>query len=523
MKKFIAVLLTVILILGTIGSSFGAFSASEQYPVVYLEGTGDTLYSSDNPNDHGTEIFPTGADLGAILKEAIMPCLQELSVGLVTKDYEKYCQEFYNAFAPVFEKLILDKNGEVSDGSGDGRKPATEPLSTKNYGGSLSGYRYCYDWRLSPLDNMEELKIYIDRVKEITKAEKVNLVSRCLGCNMVCAYLTKYEQHVIESVDSVVLYVPSVSGIKLVGALFTGEIDLKDENIDRFADYYLGNGELIEDEVISSLITSFISLINEAKALGVGVAALQYIIDEVKAELIPMLLLASYGTFPSYWAMVDTPNFEKARDFVFAGKEDEYAGLISKINEYYYDVQLPLEDTLKALEKKGIKFSVIAKYNTPNFPIYAEADEQSDLFTGVYEQSFGATSAPLDKTLSEKYISSLSTDKYLSPDKKIDASSCLFPDTTWFIKDIVHDDFPGSINDLMVEFMNSKGTMNVFNNEKYPQYLKFNEADESITPVEGLDDEEPAFGSIKRKILVFIEFFKNLFIFLKNLISEKLA
>lgn len=519
LKKALSLLLCFVMAASV---ALPAMAAEESYPVVYLEGYGDALYKSDSKRSGDTKIYPTNADVGAIVKEALEPCLKELANGLITDNYDKYCDELYNAVAPIYKDLVLDKNGEASDGSGDGYNPKTQKLSLKKYSDTLSGYRFHYDWRLSPLDVADELKIYIDRVKAHTGKSKVALVGRCLGGNMISAYLAKYEAHAAESVSSVVMYVSSSNGIKAIGGLFSGNIVLTDDNIDRFANYYLPEKELISDDELVVFITSLITFINEARLLGVGTDALQTIVDNVKDELVPRIALACYASFPSYWAMVDTASYEEARDFIFKGVEDEYAGMIKKIDSYYYNVQVNVDETMKRLEEKGVSFGVISKYNLPVLPVYAEADEQSDGFTGVEETSFGGTSAKMDKVLSKSYIDSLETTKYLSPDHKIDASTCLFPETTWFIKDITHAAFPACIDALISSFVNSNGTMTIDTDESFPQYLQFNADTETLSAVEGLDPEVPQKGSGESIFASVIRFFTALMTFIRRLLNGEL-
>ncbi len=524
-RKFRKALSLILCLMMTVAVMAPAVSAANHpYPIVYLEGYGDHLYTSDNARTEETKIYPTGADVGAIVKEALMPCLKELANSLVTDNYDKYCDALYNSVAPIYEDLLLDKNGEASDGSGDGYKPLTDPLKIKNYDANLSGYRFCYDWRLSPWDIADELKGYIDRVKTATGSSKVSIVGRCLGGNIVSAYLAKYKDHAANSIDTVVMYVSSSKGINMLSSLFAGEIVLDEDNIERFADFLLDyKGELISDPEIKSLIDAAIPFLNEVKALGLGMDALQYIVDKVKDELVPRIALACYGGYPSYWAMVTPEKYITARDFMFKGVEDEYAGMIKKLDTYYTEVQLTMDDTMVYLQNAGVKFGVFAKYNIPSIPVYAAGDEQADMFTGVKEASFGATAAPLDKELSDSYINSLSDKKYLSPDHKIDASTCMFKDTTWFIKNSAHAAFPDSIDDLMAAFINSKGTMTVFDNPAYPQFLEYNESDESIKPVDGLDPEVPEDGSNEKRFASFIRFFTAMLNFLKKLFSGELG
>jgi hypothetical protein len=194
--------------------------------------------------------------------------------------------------------------------------------------------------------------------------------------------------------------------------------------------------------------------------------------------------------------------------------------MITKLDAYYYDVHLTMDETMKYLSDNGVKFGIFAKYNLPVIPVHAEGDEQSDMFTGIKEASFGATAAKLDKELSKSYIDSLADKKYLSPDNKVDASTCMFKDTTWFIKNCAHAAFPDSIDDLMAEFINSNGTMTVFTDTvNYPQYLDYNAEDGSVTPVVGTDPEVPETGSNEKRFSSFIRFFTAIMNFFTKLFS----
>ena len=74
--------------------------------------------------------------------------------------------------------------------------------------------------------------------------------------------------------------------------------------------------------------------------------------------------------------------------------------------------------------------------------------------------------------------------KYISPDKKIDASTCMYPDTTWFIKDLHHNYF-APIEAPSVEIMRYDMTVD---NDKYPQYM-VNVDNASLAPFEGTDED----------------------------------
>ncbi|MGN1161983.1 MAG: hypothetical protein ACI4SX_07040, partial [Candidatus Fimenecus sp.] len=65
---------------------------------------------------------------------------------------------------------------------------------------------------------------------------------------------------------------------------------------------------------------------------------------------------------------------------------------------------------------------------------------------------------------------------------QIDASTCLSPDTTWFIKNLNHVSFPKCVNGLVSEIVNNKG-FTVNSSAEYPQYLVFNGETKTISPM----------------------------------------
>lgn len=522
MKRIISVILCALMLMTIAAPAAVATDVTTDTPVVFIRGASRHLYASDESDDESTQIFPLDVDLGSVVSEALKPCLEELAAGLLTGDYDAYCDELYNVVAPLYEDVILDKNGEASDGSGDGRKVEDFgcPVQTSNFG--LWDYDFGFDLRLSPLEIADDLKTYIDMVRNAT-GKKVSLVGRCFGGNVISAYLAKYEDHAAENVESVVMYISSTLGIDLIGALFAGELKIDADNVDRFVEYVMNDMGVIEDPTLQSLVVALVDVLNYAKVLGLGTDALQYIIDNVKDNLVPRLALACYGTFPSYWSMVTTEYYEKARDNVFAGKEDEYAGMIAKIDEYHYGVQLTYENVMARLQEKGVAMTVVAKYDVPVVPLYDGADAQGDFVAETEDISFGATCAAMDKTLSDEYINSLENTRFLSADRKVDASTCLYPEKTWFLKNIFHTDFPDCANYLIREIVNSKGQMTVFDNESYPQYLDYNEETGELVPVTELDPEVPEKGSGEERFSVLIRFLTAILNFFTKLINGEFS
>ena len=174
-------------------------------------------------------------------------------------------------------------------------------------------------------------------------------------------------------------------------------------------------------------------------------------------------------------------------------------------------------------ELKGdMNINIIAKYNVPNIPISDASRQLGDFLASTKQLSYGATCADHGAVLTQSYIDSLADSKYLSPDLKVDASTCLFPDNTWFMKNSLHDHFPDDGNRLIAELVNKKGQdLTVWNSESFPQYLEYIEVEgqeEGIfVPVEGMDSVKPEEGSNEERASLFIRFFTALFKFFTTL------
>ncbi len=512
MKKVLSLILSILLIFSVCVPAFAA--EDNEHPTIYVLGARVvSLYDAD-----GNKIFPNDSvDAGEVIKEYLKPCLEKLAVGMIIGDYEEWAADFHEAIMKVFGDLALDGNGEVSDGSHP-QHPYNYSLPQKTSRYEVYDYQLYYDWRESPLETAELLKKYIEEVKAVTNESKVNLLGRCYGANVVQAYLTLYPEHAIENVDDVSYLSSSVDGIDALGALFTADITLDPKAVNNFVDYFMENGDLLEDGETKDLITTAVDLFHYISVLGLTLDACELFVDEVKYDIFPRVLKDTFGGYVSYWAMVPADQYEEARDFVFAGVEDEYAGFIAKCDRYHNEVQLKAEETLTYLEEKGIDFYIVSKYEFPDIPIFENATALSDGNTTVVRQSFGATCSEHGETLSDSYINSLENTKYLSPDKKIDASTCLFPETSYFVKGIHHETFPYAINAFAINLMNSEATVS---GGEYAQYVAYQGWSDPLVPIDGPDENDAHKDTPVQ--MIFIRFFTAILNFLKKIINGELV
>ncbi len=457
-----------------------AASDGADIPVIHVCGYGALLVRN---NEEGVKetVYPLQIENNYI-EEKAKEILPVFAKAFFTQKWDDFCDVLVDTFVPVFEPMALDKNGEATDGS---RADWTWSRSTlpnrKNKAGkySATAYPFHYDWRLDPMVTADSLRQYIEDILYVTGKKEVALYGRCLGSNVVTAYMAKYDG---EYVREVIHYASSVYGATQCSKAFTGELYLHADGIERFM-YDLDLGL---EEYYSELIQSLVLLLNKTYGLDVACWAVNNVVEDIYLDIFPEVMRAGFGTFPSYWSMVSVEDYDRAMETVFYGvNREEYAGLIEKIEYYHNNVRLKFEDITRNHIEKGIGFSNIVKYGMQTIPVTENSDELSDRTVTVRESSFGATVVKIGETLSDEYINNAvaaSTDKYISPDKQIDASTCILPDRTWFIKNIVHDYFPSCVNGLVSQIVNNKD-FNVFSSEEYPQYLLFDEKNQSIVPL----------------------------------------
>ena len=448
-------------------------------PTIYLQGQGDWIAAEKgNIKSERLDKFevPDGY-IGDAAKALIPPLLK----GLTLNKWQEWEDEFIARVLPLVEKNALDENGEASNGSGPVWHTSTGNRRNNDGVFDMNSYVISYDWRLDPCATADEVQDYIEKIKASTGAEKVNLIGRSIGASVVLAYLAEYG---MADIETVILYCPSFYGMEAVSRLFAGKLEIDPKGISRFLDFYVNSGELGEsDAQLYALLKDVVAVMAKSHQLDLPAKMLERIYEKVWRDVYPRLLVKMYGSMPSFWSLVGDDDYADAKQAIFAGQEETYKGLIEKIDNFHYNVLLPSVQMLKDFADNGEKVQIVLKYGVPMIPVNDLSDAQTDMLTSVYSASPNATCSSLTGTLSNSYIDSLADQRFLSPDKQIDASTCLLPEHTWFIKNVGHRDMPDSITALFEAIYEFDGNMTVFDNEQFPQYLFFDEATQQMSPL----------------------------------------
>ncbi len=566
MKKCLSVFLSFLMIFTVF--SIPALAADterrEKCPIIFLSGSSiDICDAEGNIISTGFDVLTDDSDGGmsadSIFEAAVNILEPFLFEGLTDDEWENYGNALYEELAPIWDATQLDGSGNAKYGTGVSQAEIDywdNIAATVDTGADgvfkVNDYKFRYDWRLSPYDHVDRLHGFIKAVIETTGCEQVALASRCIGGSVITAYLDTYGE---EGLVKKVFFDETMSnGSSVISDCFSGRIEFSDKHAQSYLleskyfgeEYGVGIDLAGIDELTVQLVEEMLDYITQAGITDAILGKVENLYERLYEVFMPAMLLATgIGTWANYWVSVYDEDFDRAINLIF-GEEGterraEFAGLIEKIE--YIREHLVADRTglyKRFNEEYGVEFGILASYGLANAPITEHYDETGDVLVGVQDASFGATSSGLFDTLSQEYIDERIEEgygDYISPDGKIDASTCLFPETTWFIKN-KHHDLGGY--EYLIEYFTQYSNVTVNNNkkgvsrflvytgEKWPGFVNMTEENMAdgvwITEVEQTPDFTTVFSSFSAffntLLSVLTRFINEFADMIKNLISQ---
>lgn len=546
MKKFVSLFLTIALMFTVTSTAFAGIDRNQtrsKIPVIRISGDGEALYNKDGERimhfrslleDSGDEDGDSSEMYNSIAN-VLMPFLID---GIVFDNWDPYYENLEKEISELFGDALLDNNGEPIEGTGLPDRVINEmeynKVTDKKIGKGFYAYNdywFKYDWRLDPLKTADDFNEYVKCIKATTGAEKVGIISSCLGTNVVTAYIAKYGTDDINGVtfDGGVSY-----GSEVLSETISGKFKVNGNAIERVLIDCANYGFFD----IGSFLISTINLISASGMLDavVGVTK-EYIYYKVLEGVTSALALSTFFTWPNYWAAVTAEDFDTALNYVFgeegSEKRVEYAGLIEKLENYDKEVRQHIPEIMQKIVDDGVNLGIMAKYGSQMIPVCESADMISDQIASVYRASYGATTSKVYDTLEAEYISKKQSEglgRYISPDKQIDASTCMFPDYTWFYKGATHSNWTSYEIKILYDVATADKQLTV-NDFEWGQFIVYdNDTDTAFKMTEDncnteawetdkkTDVSETPYGKLITLIKSVLRWFKEFF----NLISGKL-
>ncbi len=337
--------------------------------------------------------------------------------------------------------------------------------------GAENTYFFTFDWRKQPSDLAAELNALVETAKRDSGKDKVNIMCSSMGCMVTTAYMY---YHGMDSINSAVYLSGAHNGTYVCADALNGRLSVSSDVV-----YMLVDGLAGEDFVMKILLNIF-------KSLG-AFDSLATFLDDFLAEnydvAVDMFLRDCMGTSCGLWALCQDDDYDSGMETFFGGHEDEYAVVIEKL-EKAKEFLFSTEDILDTAMEKGINISFISNYNVGLVPLYDRANLHGDMVIETELTSNFATVAPFGETLSEEYLATADS-KYVSADKIIDASTALYKDQTWFVKNASHvaADYGTDYSDLAFTLLESEVQPTIYMFEDYPQFMVA-DSELSLTPLQ---------------------------------------
>ena len=504
MKKTISILLVALLLCSCFASAGAVFNPTRTapMPVVLLAGDGNDIYDENGNkapkfSDVISGLF-SGKETDAEeedndnLKQSVANVLTPFVLGIISGNYDEYYAKLEQEVTELADLIRMDENGDPRYGTDisaadyeSNRRGMTTPNRKTAY--DYTEYHFWYDWRRDPMAVADELDAYIEGVCAMTGFDQVGLSGRCLGSNFVLAYLAKYGDK--GRIAGLGLDAGMMDGEDPVSEAISGKFKTDGDSVNRF----ITDMEAFNGLSIDPVIKEVVDFLEHAQILtAVSAAVKMDLYDKVVEGVTSALALSTMFTMPAYWSCVSNRDYDDAMLYVFgpegSEKRQQYAGLIEKIEAYHNTVGLHVHDLLKAYTNNGMKIGVVAKYGIQMIPICESRNLVADNLVSVKNASMGATTSMVYNTLSNDYIAQREAEgkgKYISPDKQIDASTCLFPDSTWFIKGAEHADWTDAENAILCTVITADTQLTV---DDFP-YTQFMVYDNDAKTMSAMTDE----------------------------------
>lgn len=500
MKKIISVILIVSLLLGMTVMSASAADVPDRTDLIYVEsaedvknldkdipvvevpGFGETIYKGLDTADESDDVSLFGPDM-SILLPSLFKHIPAFLTGILFRNYDLIDNSLGPFILEVFSDLGCNPDGTIKEGTGSKHINVVEPKDEYGYANS---YSFRFDWRKDMHTLAGELNEYIEEVKDVTGSDKVAIVAFSQGNCVVMTYLyeyyyTKNDPEVRDDIDAVIFMCGAMNGVGSCEDPISGNLGFDSLSLLRFLKAALeGNSAMmglyymVEMLYAVGLVDWLVDIVNG------------YLDSRLEAAIDPYLL-ETFGALPGFYAMMSPERYEEAEAFIFSTSErqEKYAGMLEK-NRYYHNVvQANMTNMIDTLMAEGKNVAIIAEWGYPIAPVTSDNDRMTDFSICTSQESFGATCSDVDGILGLDYKQAQECEcgkNHVSCDLQIDASTCLYPDITWFGKSLKHDAgtrFWGDLFDLVIY---SDEQITVWDYSDYPQFME-NYNDEYLVPL----------------------------------------
>lgn len=468
-KRILALILCLTLALGC---TVPAFAQSEvctcgDAPLIYVGPLGNNDIVRDAGTEDETILFriPTKTILNLVAK--VLPAL---AVFGITHNYDNLGDKLIPALNDAFGDMALD-----GDGNSKPNVTSTWDWPTDKTHGQGRDYYFHYDWRLDPMEVADQLHDFVEYVEELTGHDTVKFRASSMGGVVTMAYFAKYGY---SDVEACVFQCCPLQGTNVAGELLSGQIALNGKALLTYG------SQAFPPADAEGILPHF--LFNILYYSGTVDAVMNFggkLLDNLADRIFEEMLIPSFGTLLGLWSFVPDAYYDRAK--ANSLNPATQAGLIAKADDYHYNVQCKAEQILTGAVDAGVRVMIVAGCGMQRTPLVPDTMHwDSDCTVDTCYASAGATVAHLGSTLPAGYTQAVDDGhNHISPENTIDASTCILPERTWFIKGMLHANCHDGISALYAKVLYSEEDFTVWSDPNYPQFLQNDKPNLRVIPM----------------------------------------
>lgn len=482
MRKLVSIVLTFSLLFTMLAISASAWGTNkdcggecEYYPTIIIPGLGQSnVWVLDDNGDYvldsdgnKTAAFPAYLNISDMVKTLLGPALLSLVTQMDIGFSDAVAEAIGNAFgvnacdeyAQTSDRVIVEKYPySLADCSEYEKAECYHHVPLNKHESHYPEdhlYYFSYNSFGNILDIADELYDHIQMVKEQTGHDKV-IISPISQGGSIANALFEYHPEVMDELHKVLFIVPALDGSTIVGDVFNDRIRFLDPDV-------LYNGFLATffDKETSSMIEVLLRILPDEVIMSA--------LEKAAAVLVEDVMTTSTGM----WALCPSGDYPTAAEKYLSDRPE-----IKKQTDKYYQAQLNSDANIQKLLDKGVQVFNVAEYDVQMYGVgYSFDTENADGIIQLDSTSMGAYAANIGETLPEDYkqantYCSNSAHNHISPDRVVDASMGLLPDTTFYFDGQKHEKTASNdkILQLALRLLENDDIKDVYSSPDFPQF-----------------------------------------------------
>ena len=450
MKRIISLILCILLLIGTLPLCALAQPA-DKVPIIHIYGfMSCPIYAADGH----TRLFPMERDAIVDFAKKLLP---SVSAFVVNKNWTKFGDRLIPAINDLLMPIANDAEGCAQNGTGPRFVyPTPEEIARED------SIRFIYDWRDDPFVSAAQLDDFITYVTDTCGCDRVSIECHSYAGVVTLTYLATYGR---EKIQSVCFNATAVYGAAFAGELMCGKVNFSADAMTSFLE------GLFDHQEYESLLRALVSVFDDLGGIRFVCDFFNGIFTNLSDRIWAESILPVFDNWPSVWAMVPDAKLGEATDFaratIRAGDTASDRVFFGKVERFNREIRSQRAGLLREINDE-CNLYVIARYGYSGVPLDGVWTANTDGVLNTESESFGATCRPFSF-----FSPTIEPIKLISPSGAIDASTCLFPEQTWFVREYKHTQKDPSMEEFTQTLLRASEQLTVDSLEDYPQFLYY--------------------------------------------------